>query len=141
MATEGVLLHDSQCVAAANYFNPSTALYGQGGSGQFLAVTITGVRTVTIAAANTGAVPIYGILINSPDIGQAADVQYGGVCKYVAGAAVTAGAELMLDSAQAGRLITWVTGSHFYSHGFALDTVTAANGIGTMMMFINSYRA
>jgi hypothetical protein len=142
MATEGNQIRDgAQMQAAANYWNPSTALYGQAGSGQFLAVSVTAARTVTIVAAAASTTPIYGILQNMPDIGQAADVCVFGVTKYVAGAAVTAGAELMIDSAQAGRLITWVTGSHNYSHGIALDTVAAANAIGTMMLFINSYRA
>jgi hypothetical protein len=132
MATESPLIHDgSQCQAAANYWNPSTKLFGPGGSGQFLVVYINASRQVTIAAAATQ-VP-YGILQNTPDIGQAADVGIIGVTKAVAGAAITVNAGvvgLMADSN--GRLIPWVAGAANWLMGYAIEPAAAANAIFTM---------
>ena len=48
MTTEAPLQKDgAQCVAAANYWNPTTALFGPQGSGQFLAVFLSAARTVS----------------------------------------------------------------------------------------------
>ena len=98
MATEGPLIHDgAQCTAAANYYNPSSALDGPNGSGQFLFVYVSAARVVTVQTSSGGAV--YGILQNTPASGQAADVGIMGISKVVAGAAITAGANLMCDTA------------------------------------------
>src|SRR5258707_4638088 len=101
MATEAPLIRDgSQCQAAANYWNPGSALFGPAGSGQFLAVTLTGTtaRLVTLVTASTQMV--YGILQNSPDINQAADVGIFGVSKAVSGATTwtNIGTKLMADT-------------------------------------------
>jgi hypothetical protein len=138
MATEGFLLRDGgQCQAAANYWNPATKLFGQAGSGQFLAVTLTPARTVTLATAGASTTAIYGILQNSPDQGQAADVGLFGISKAVAGAvpgAIVGGSPLMLDGTNAGTLILWVTGSHNLVVGFALEAASAANQIFTVYL-------
>ena len=135
MATESPLICDgAQTQAAANYWNPATALYGPNGSGQFLAVTLTAARTVTLAAAGASTVAIYGILQNTPDIGQAANVGLFGVSKVVLGAgagAIATGSPLMVDTTNAGTLCLWVTGSHNLVVGFALEAATAANQIFT----------
>jgi hypothetical protein len=132
MATEGPLLKDgAQCVAAANYWNPASALDGPNGSGQFLAVYVSAARTV--AAVATEGVAMYGILQNTPALGQAADVAIVGVSKMVAGAAITAGAELMTDAN--GRLIAWVGGSDYVKVGRALEAAGAANDIFTGIIY------
>ncbi len=65
MATEAPLMRDgAQCVAAANYYNPASALPGPNGSGQFLAVYVSAARTVSILA--TQGANVYGILQNTP---------------------------------------------------------------------------
>jgi predicted RecA/RadA family phage recombinase len=129
MATEAPLIHDgSQCTAAANYYNPSSALDGPGGSGQFLCVYISAARTVTVQTSQGGAV--YGILQNTPPQGAAADVGILGVSKAVAGAAISAGANLMCDGN--GRVITQ-TGSNVIV-GVALEAASAANQIITIAL-------
>jgi hypothetical protein len=135
MATEAPLIRDgAQCQAAANYWNPSTTLYGANGSGQFLAVFLSAARTVTIAS-NDATVPIYGILQNTPDIGQAADVGLFGITKAVSGAAISAGVQVMLDTGTAsGRLITWSAGTHNIVVGYALEAAGAANALFTIFL-------
>ena len=66
---------------------------------QYKAVAIGG----TIAAANTAAV---GILQNKPKINEDAAVAFAGRSYYVAGAAVTAGAQLSVTTS--GYMITTV---------------------------------
>lgn len=127
MATESPLLRDgAQCVAAANYYNPSSALAGPNGSGQYLFVTVSAARTVAVQTSQGGAV--YGILQNTPPQGQAADVGIVGISKLVAGAAVSAGAQLMSDTS--GRGITQ-TGSNVIG-ATALEAATAAGQLITV---------
>lgn len=109
-ATESPLIHDgSQMTADADLSGPAAynpggtgaALAGQLSSGQFLAVKITGARTVGLTSSSVD--QAYGILQNKPATGQAADVGIMGVSKAVAGAIVTAGNFLMSDTS--GRLV------------------------------------
>ena len=127
MATEGPLIHDgAQCTAAANYYNPSSALDGPNGSGQFLFVYVSAARVVTVQTSSGGAV--YGILQNSPASGQAADVGIMGISKVVAGAAITAGANLMCDTA--GRAVAQTSTNIIAA--VALEAATAAGQIITV---------
>lgn len=106
MATESPLIHDgSNTTASADL---STGLSGAGSSGQFLAVKISGSRTVGLASS--GGELIYGILQNKPATGQAADVGILGITKAVAGAVVTAGNMLMTDTS--GRMVP-ATGTNY----------------------------
>jgi|SRR5215472_6119433 len=109
MALESGLtyLRSSTCQAAANYWNPASKLYGPNGSGQFLAVYVSASNVVSLRTTQGGA--IFGILQNSPDINQAAEVAYGGECKAVAGGTFGAGSMLMVDAN--GRLILWAAGA------------------------------
>lgn len=132
MATEGPLIHDgAQCTAFANYFNPAVPLAGPGGSGQFLVVGMQASRVVQINS-NATTSP-YGVLQNTPVAGDAADVGIMGISKFVAGASITAGAELMCDAS--GRVITWTTGSANFKIGQALETVSAANTVFTGFIY------
>jgi len=129
MTTEAPLQKDgAQCVAAANYWNPASALYGPQGSGQFLLVNISAPRTV---ALNTSAGALcYGVLQNAPALGQAADVAIGGITKVVVGAAVTAGQELQSDTN--GRAITFSSGRKV---GLALESAAGANAMISMLIY------
>lgn len=135
MATEGPLLHDgSQCTAFANYYNPSSALAGPGGSGQFLGVSMQASRVVQVCTTVGGL--CYGVLQNTPMATEAADVGFLGVSKVVAGASVTFGAEIMCDAS--GRVITWVAGSGYYKMGLALETCAAANTLFSAFLYTPS---
>jgi len=137
MATDSPLIHDgSQMVAAANYYNPASALAGPGGSGQFLGVNISASRTVAVQTTVGG--QIYGVMQNTPPSGIAADVGIAGITKMVAGASITAGAELMVDAS--GRFITWVSGSGYFKVGQALETTSAANNVFTGMIYTPNYK-
>jgi len=134
MAGESPFLKYSGCVAAANYWNPASALYGPYGSGQFLGVQITSARTVTVVSA-TGA-EIFGILQNTPAAGQAAVVAFSGISKAVAGGAwslATATYPLMTDTH--GRLVAWVAGAGNFQVAEAIDAPGAADTIGTVRIF------
>ncbi len=133
MATEAPLIHDgSQTTASVNMAN-AAGLTGPGGSGQFLAVKITGARTV--AYDSTGASVCYGILQNKPAIGQVADVGILGVSKAVAGAAFAAGTLLMTDSS--GRVITRTSTNPVI--GQAIEAATLANQIVTIALVPAAY--
>lgn len=125
MATEAPIFAHSHCTASADLSSTGTSLQGPNGTAQFLAVKISGVGTVTVAAANSDVV--HGILQNDPKSGQAANVAFGGISKAVAGAAITAGAVLMSDTS--GRVITQTSPGTNPCLGQALDTSTAAGQV------------
>lgn len=132
MATEGPLFKDgAQTTAAANYYNPASALDGPNGSGQFLAVYVSASRTVALVA--TEGVAMYGVLQNTPTEGEAADVALAGISKMVAGAAINAGAEVMTDAN--GRFIPWVSGSDYVKVGRALEAAGAAGDVFTGQIY------
>ena len=120
MAVESTMLRSSTCQAAANYWNPASKLYGVNGSGQFLGVYVSAANVVTIRTTLGGA--IWGVLQNTPDINQAADVCWGGECKAVCGGTPTAGAFLMVDAN--GRLTTWTAGSGYTQSAIAMEAGT-----------------
>lgn len=118
MATESPLIHDGSqnTLSTANDFRNSTqtgsTLSGPNGSGQYLAViqSTTTDRTLGLASStgSTG-LPIYGICQNKPRGGDAVDVGIFGVSKYVAGATITRGQNLMLSATAGGTLIPYST--------------------------------
>lgn len=139
MATESPLIHDgSQCVAVANYYNPTVALLGSGGSAQFLAVSLSAARTIQITANQTTLV--YGILQNTPMATEAADVGISGITKAVAGAAITAGQVLMCGTGGTlGQLIPYTSAA--FRVGVALEAASAQGVIFTMLLIPTSYSA
>lgn len=138
MALESPLIHDGgQMVSVANFFNPVSALQGPGGSGQFLGVVISAARTLSIASVQ-GSI-IYGVLQNTPPAAnEACDVGILGISKMVAGAAVAAGAELMVDSS--GRFITWVAGAGNAKVGMALEAATALGSVFSGLVYSPNIR-
>ena len=130
MATESPMLCHTQCTASAN-LSPTASLAGWNGSGQYLCMMMSGARTVTVASANTSLV--CGILQNDPLSGQAANVGFMGVSKAVAGAAITAGAQLMSDTS--GRVITQTTAGTNPTMGQAIETAGAAGQIITILIY------
>lgn len=128
MALESILTRDgAQTVAAANYWNPGVALAGPNGSGQFLIMTLIGTvaRVSTLATAATQ-VP-YGILQNTPTLGQAADIGVFGISKAVAlGAIPNIGTPLMWGTG--GTVTTWSTTGN-YVIGYNLEPAAGANQV------------
>lgn len=138
MAVDTPLIRDGGMMTAnANYYNPGSALAGPGGSGQFLGLTVSASRVVSVAAV-IGTGPLYGVLQNTPIAGEPCDVGIMGCSKMVAGAAITAGAELMVDAS--GRFITWVAGSGYFKAGMALETSSAANNLFSGVIYLPSYK-
>jgi hypothetical protein len=137
MATDTPLFRDGgQMITVTNYYNPASALAGPGGSGQFLGVTISASRTVAVQTTIGG--QIYGVLQNTPAVNEACDIGILGISKFVAGASITAGAELMVDAS--GRFITWVAGSGYFKVGQALETTSAANNVFTGLLYSPNYK-
>lgn len=121
MATESPLISDgSQTVASVNMAN-GAGLSGNGGSGQFYAVQITGTRTTGPCSALGQAV--YGICQNKPSIGDANNVGVFGVSKMIAGGTINAGQKLMTSAA--GLIMPWVAGSGYQQLGVALESAVA----------------
>lgn len=136
MTTEGVQIHDGgNTVAAANYYNPTSALSGPNGSGQFLAVQLSTSADRTSLLVSSGGVAIYGILQNTPAQGDAADVCLFGLTKAVGGAAITRGASLMVDSS--GRLVTATSTNVIV--GYAVESCSGANDIFLAFITNGSY--
>lgn len=133
MATEAPLWIDgAQTTAAANLYNPGTPLLGPQGSGQFLAVTLVGSRSVNIANAATWTPPasgFYGILQNTPTLGAPAAVALPmSIAKAVVAGAVTAGQLLMINAAD-GRLTPFVAGANNWAVAMAIESAAAANDV------------
>lgn len=122
MASESPLIHDgAQCVAAANYWNPTSALAGQGGSGQFLAVAVSAAANRTVVLASVAGQKIYGILQNKPALGEVADVGIFGVTKAMVGTAgSTRGSAQMVDAT--GAVTDWTSTGNKAQIGYALET-------------------
>lgn len=91
---------------------------------QFKGVKISGSRTVTVIAASTD--KCLGILQNKPLSGAPADIAIDGEILAMAGAAITAGADLMFDTS--GRLIPALTTGNLV-YGRALEDAAAAGVI------------
>ena len=124
MSTEGPTIHDgSQTIAVAAYGN-GNSLAGNGGSAQFLGVTLSqSVDRTSVLAAAAGA-QIYGVLQNKPALGDAADVVIFGITKAVCAAAgVTRGKPQMVTAT--GAFTDWTAGSAYSQVGYALESATS----------------
>lgn len=99
---------------------------------QYKAVKISGNNTVTVCAAVTD-IPV-GILQNTPNTGQAAEVCVAGVTKINADAALTAGQ--VIGSSADGQLAPYVAGTDTtkYSVGQVLSPAGAAGELATAIV-------
>ena len=122
MASESPLIHDgAQTVAAANYYNPGSALAGPGGSGQFLGVALSSSANRTSVLASGTGQQIYGVLQNKPASGEVCDVAIFGITKAMVGSgAATRGHTAMVDST--GAFTDWVSGASNAQVGYFLET-------------------
>lgn len=101
-------------------------------TGQYLFVKVNGATQVGTTSATTDT--IVGVMQNKPGSLQAAAVRVLGVSKLVAGGALTAGSLISTDAAGKGTMVAVATGTTQYSVGIALDTVTAANQLVSVLM-------
>lgn len=109
MSTEGVMLRDGTCVAAADY-----------SAKQYFAVGLTSGTARSVTLASVAGQGIYGILQNKPKAGQVADVAFSGVTKaVVAAAGVTAGAPVMVTAT--GAVTDWTATGNKQQVGFATE--------------------
>lgn len=98
-------------------------------SNQYRFVRLTGANAVSAVTASTQAV--VGIQNNRPNTGEVVEIVVAGLTKVVAGAPITAGAELMPDTQ--GRAIT-ATGASNRSAGWAaVESAANAGEIITVM--------
>lgn len=95
-------------------------------SNQYYAIDLNSSGQAVLAGAGA---KIVGVVQNAPVSGEAATVMVLGRSKGIAGAAVTAGAELEIDAS--GRFITLSTGT---SVGFALESATQAGDIISVVL-------
>lgn len=94
---------------------------------QFLCVKMVNASgKAEVALSSTSGGKITGILQNKPNTGEPADVQVVGVSKAVAGAAITAGVNVMSDAA--GKVILAATAGSTMV-GIALSSAGALNEI------------
>jgi len=84
-----------------------------------------------IALCTTSGEPLIGILQNKPNSGEVAEVCMLGVCKAVAGAAITKGAKLMINAS--GQVITAATAASTII-GWADEAAGAAGDIITIVL-------
>lgn len=91
---------------------------------QYHALRVTAAWTVN--TTNAAGMACLGVLQNKPASGAAAEVMQSGITKAIAGAAISAGAEVMAGAD--GRIITAATaGSNVI--GIALEAAGAANEV------------
>ena len=95
---------------------------------QFKGVEISGDNQIDVA--DGGGEHIIGVLYNRPAVGEAAEVVVGGTAKAKAGAAITAGAKIMV--AADGDFVAWVTGNE--SVGIAKTGAGADQEIFSLML-------
>ena len=93
---------------------------------QFTFVTYTAAAGVTSPTAITA--PIVGVLLNTPKLGEAAEIAIGGETKVVFNAAVASGP---VSTAIGGKAVTAEATS--YVLGIVTQPVTAANSIGAIL--------
>lgn len=104
-------------------------------SSQYLFVDLgsTGIAVVSVSGAKA-----VGVLQDKPAaLGRAGCVQYDGVTKVKAGAAVSVGDDIMSDGS--GKAITATTGK--VSQGTALEAATAANDLIAVLLKSNGTQA
>ena len=92
-------------------------------------VVISAARTV--ALQTTQGAQCYGVLQNAPALGAAANVSIHGITKVVAGAAITAGQELMADVN--GRAIPQTATNR--KVGMALEAAAGAGAMIAMLIY------
>lgn len=139
MATESPLFHDgSQTISVADYRNSTntgTTHMGPSGSAQFQAVRLSTLVDRTVLLCTATGQPIYGILQNKPQLGEAADVGFFGVSKVICGAtaSITSGVKLMADSS--GCMIAYSSAAGQASCGFAIETPSAPSAVFTAFIY------
>lgn len=104
---------------------------GANSTNQFLAVDLSGSLTVNLQT--TGGGKMLGVLQNTPANGQAADIRTHGFSKAVAGAAITAGAEVMVNAS--AQFVTWASGSQNAKVGRCLETVSGSGQVFLMEVY------
>lgn len=134
MASEGPAYTDGgQTVAAANYYNPGSALAGPNGSGQYLCVALSTSVARTSVLASVAGQQIYGILQNTPVSGEAAEVCFMGVTKAMTGSAgTTKGHAIMTDAT--GAVINWTSSSNKAQIGYCLETGASTQVITVVLV-------
>lgn len=97
---------------------------------RYHAVRLSAARNVNQAsdAANSA---IAGVLLNKPESGQAATVQYTGMAKVVAGGAITV--NVLLSTNGSGRAAATASGDMAF--GRALESAAADGDIITCLLF------
>lgn len=98
---------------------------------QYTVMRLSAANKCNVASLATDS-SMMGVLINKPKSSEFATIAYFGKCKVIAGAAITAGAVLTINSS--GRAITVTSGNLEMNFGSALETA-AANGdvIGVLL--------
>jgi hypothetical protein len=123
MATQDPLFSDgANLVAAADY-----------SAKQFYAVGVSTAADRTALLASSQGAKIYGVLQNKPKAAQITDIGVWGVTKMIAGAAITRGAELMVDAT--GKFITWTSASAYTKVGIALESAAGSGTIFTGFVY------
>lgn len=94
---------------------------------QFYFVKVSGAGTVTVCAAVTD-IPV-GVLQNTPESGDTAEIVCIGQTKVSGDAAITAGNIIGSSADGQAQAVTVGTETTVYIAGQALDTTTAAGGL------------
>lgn len=135
MASESNQINIGWYVAAANYWNPGSALAGPGGSGQYLAVALSASADHTVVLASVAGQKILGILQNKPVLGEVADVCIHGVTKAMVGSAgSTHGSAQMVDAT--GAITDWTSSGNKAQIGYA--GMTGVSGQVIDLVLVNT---
>ncbi len=140
-ATESPLIHDgSQTILSTgqdfrNSTLTGTTLSGPSGSGQFLLVTLSTGRTITLFTSTminlSSAQSVYGVCQNKPRAGDAVDVGIFGFTKVVsASTAIAGGSLLQASSTSSGAVVPWASGNG-RAVGIAIENALSVGAVFT----------
>ena len=101
---------------------------------QYRFVKITGARTCGLSTASTDL--SIGVMQNKPQVtNMAATVAIRGVTQVMAGAAITAGAQVMSNTA--GKAVTYVAGTGVLPLGIAVEAASGADTLTSVLLQTN----
>lgn len=138
MAVEGPKIDLGWCISGGDYRNSTnsgTTRGGPSGSGQFLAVQLSTVTSLTVNLTTVSGMKMLGLLQNKPSTGIAADVAIFGISKAVAGLTIAAGQELQVSSTQAGALIPFSSAAGIYPVARALESAASVGQVFSAFIY------
>lgn len=137
MAVESPLVAIS-LISTADYRKSTlsgTTRLGPNGSGQYAAVRMSSLSTDrTFAICTASGQPVFGILQDAPNAGEAGAIAFFGQSKAICGTTTfQAGQKVMADTS--GNMVLYSSGAGVVAAGMALELPSAVGAVFSMMVY------